>query len=142
MWRASLLLVLSVALSMAACKEATGVGEAKVLGTVEFYGDPLVVTIPDTIAVGATFEVAVRTYGGGCETIGPTETTVRGDTIVVAPYDFTTQGVDVVCTMELKHFHHSVSLSWPTAGDLHVLVRGWVEPAGAERTYPYRVVAQ
>lgn len=142
MRRANLLVALWAVLLVAACKPATGIGEVKVLGTVEFYGDPLVVTIPDTIAVGATFEVTVRTYGGGCETMGPTETTVRGDTILVVPYDFTTRGVDVLCTLELKHFHHSVTLSWPTAGEVHLLVRGWVEPAGVERSYPYRVSSQ
>jgi hypothetical protein len=136
------LLVPIAVLTVAACEHATGVRDVEVLGTVEVYGEPLRATIPDTVSPSTPFDVSISTYGGGCIRKGTTETAVHGDTIIVTPYDLVRFGVDVACTLEFKVLIHSVTLSWPSAGELIVAVHGRVGSDGVERTYPHLVVVR
>lgn len=133
---------LAPALLLVACSDTAGVQQTEVLGTVEFYRDPIVVAVPDTVQRGAPFEVSVATYGGGCMWIGPTKTMIWGNTIVVAPYDSTLVGKDAVCTLELKTFPHTVTLAWPSSGEVTVAIHGLVRPTGVERTYLRTVVVR
>jgi len=140
MQRVRVLIVLTATAVGGACAGALESDEAKVLGTVEFHGDPAVIVVPDTAGVGIGVPVSVRTYGGGCERIGPTEISLEADTTFVEPYDYTKKGVALICTMELKLFNHTTTLSWPTAGRRVVAIRGVVEPSGEVRTYLRTVV--
>ncbi len=133
---------LVAALASAGCTGILDGGESRVLGTVQFYSDPVVIEVPDSVHRAEDFVVTVRTYGGGCERIGPTESETRADTIFVAPYDFTTRGVGTECTAILRLFDHSITLSWPSAGDLTVVIRGMEEPSGQERRYVRRVAVR
>jgi hypothetical protein len=128
-------------LAAAACTGTFDADQSRVLGTVAFYSQPVVVQVPGNVAPGAPFDVRVHTYGGGCERIGPTEAETRGDTIVVSPYDFT-EPAGTPCPDILYTFEHSVTLSWPFAGDLTVVVRGREEPAGVERRYVREVAVR
>lgn len=142
MKRHHLLLLFAPACLVGACGGIMDGGDTRVLGTVEFYNDPVAIAVPEEVAAGVEFSVSVRTYGGGCERMGPTETLKRGDTIFVEPYDFTKAGVATICTRELKLFDHSATLMSPSAGDLTVVIRGMAEPAGSMRTYPHDVVVR
>ena len=114
-------------------------GEALIVGTVAFHGDPVVIEVPDTVVAGVPFTVGVHTYGGGCERMGPTELTVDARSAVVVPYDFTETGDDVACTAILKTFDHEVALRLDVPGEATVTIRGREEPSNTVREYPRRV---
>ena len=114
-------------------------GEALVVGTVAFYGDPVVIDLPDTVDASTPFTVSVRTYGGGCERIGPTEITVAARSAVVVPYDYTRTGADVACTAILNIFEHQVALRLDVPGQATVTIRGREQPSSVVRDYPRQV---
>lgn len=120
---------------LAACAQPAEPGESRVLGVVDFYQDSVVVDVPDTATAGQEVRIMVRTYGGGCERMGPTETQQRGDTVFVTPWDFTVRGPHVACTDILRMFDHTASAAWSHAGQRVVVVRGMEEPAGVERRW-------
>jgi len=128
------------ALSVAACTAVLDIGESRVLGAVQFYGDSVVIEVPETVAASEDFLIKVRTYGGGCERIGLTEVETKVDTVIISPYDFTKRGAGIVCTDVLKIFEHSAMVAWPRVGELTVIIRGIEEPAGTERQYLRRVM--
>jgi len=49
-----------------ACNGILGPEDKSRVGTIVFFGDPVVIEVPDTVQVGVSFEVSVQTYGGGC----------------------------------------------------------------------------
>ncbi|MCK5651658.1 MAG: hypothetical protein KAJ42_09790, partial [Gemmatimonadetes bacterium] len=51
---------------LTACDGILGLGEDKRVGVIAFYSDPVVITVPDSVQAGVSFEVSVLTYGGGC----------------------------------------------------------------------------
>ena len=135
-------LLLALAGLLAACDDPTGPDEVLVVGTVDFYEEPVVIEVPDTVAAGEPFAVGVRTYGGGCERLGPTEVEALEDGVRVTPRDWTTVDPDVACTTELKLFEHEATLTWSTPGEITVRIRGREEPAGVERTFARTVVVR
>jgi len=79
-----------------------------------------------------SFDVAVRTYGGGCVDQGDTEVTISGADAEVRPFDiFVTRAPDnYVCTDILKLFTHRATLRFTQAGPATVRIRGRNEPGG------------
>ena len=112
------------------CDAVLGPREELVVGTVAFYDDPVVIEVPDTVAASVPFMVKVRTYGGGCERLGPTEATVDMLTALVIPYDYTIVDDDGVCTSILKMFSHEVLLQLGVVGEAALTIRGKEEPGG------------
>ena len=100
------------------------------LALIEFYGDPIVLEIPDTVAVGSPFEVTVRTYGGGCIDPGDTELSVAGQAATVRPYDvFVTHlPPNYACTSDLRLYTHRAAVRFDQAGPATVTVHGRVRP--------------
>jgi len=100
------------------------------LALIEFYGDPLVLQVPDTVAVGSPFEVTVRTYGGGCIDEGDTEVSVAGQAATVRPYDVfvTYLPPNYACTSDLKLYTHRALLRFEQVGPATVTVHGRVRP--------------
>lgn len=140
--RAHVPLTVLTTLVAAACSESTGPEDAARLGTVWFYDEPVVVEVPDTARAASPFEVRVRTYGGGCHRMGATATLASGDTLRVTPTDTVTTGPDLACPDILRTFDHRATASWPTPGELTVVVEGWEEPAGRERRLARTVVVR
>lgn len=129
----------AAALLVAACYSPVGVRVEEVVGVVSFFGEPMGIEVPDTVSVDAPFSVAVTTYGGGCEQIGPTEVTVEDRDALVVPFDSTTVGPNVICTDQLKSFRHEALLTLHTAGAATVTIRGRVEPGGQTQDFPRAV---
>ena len=127
---------------LVSCDAVLGPNEELVVGTVAFYNSPIVIELPDTVSASVPFVVRVRTYGGGCERIGPTETTVDELTALVTPYDYTRIGDDVICTMILKRFDHEVLLRLEIVGEGTVTIRGKEEPGGGVFESPHTVWVQ
>ncbi|MFQ6045953.1 MAG: hypothetical protein ACE5PT_06285 [Gemmatimonadales bacterium] len=97
-------------------------------GTIEFYGDPVVVDVPDTITLGTPAMVTVRTYGGGCHRKGFTEVSVDGLTAAIDPYDSLWVGGGG-CPDILLHFEHAVSVELAEPGTATIRVVGRTLPA-------------
>jgi hypothetical protein len=129
--RALLLGTLVLAVS-AGCRLHTDneVRRERQLALIEFYGDPVVLAIPDTVAVGSPFEVTVRTYGGGCIDPGDTEVSLTGQAATVRPYDVfvTDLPPNYVCNDDLRLYTHRATLRFDQRGPATVTVRGRVRP--------------
>lgn len=130
---------LAVGTLLASCGSILGPNEELVIGTVAHYDDPVIIEVPDTVVSSVPFAVTVRTYGGGCERQGPTETSVEGQVTVVTPFDYTPTGDDVACMDILKTFDHEASLELGTKGVATLVVRGRQEPGDVVIDYTFSV---
>lgn len=117
-----------------ACTSITEPEETRVVGSVWFYQQPVVVVVPDTVDAGVPFTVRVHTYGGGCERKGETEAYVRGDSAIVFPFDYTYQGEEYGCEDILKVFEHATTLTFADRGTARVEVHGRAFPENEPRT--------
>ena len=127
------LLLLTLALgSSAGCRLIADneIRRERQLGLIQYYHDPLVVQIPETVAVASPFEVTVRTYGGGCIDQGDTEVSVVGQAAAVRPYDVfvTDLPPNYACTDELRLYTHRAHVRFEQAGPATVTVHGRVRP--------------
>lgn len=80
-----------------------------------FYSDTAQITAPDTAPRGATIQVSVPTFAGGCtRSVARTETTVSGSLIEIRPYNETRRGN--VCTDDLLILTHTVGVRFNQSG--------------------------
>lgn len=131
-----------VLLLAAACYDPLGPREELVIGTVAFYSQPVDIDVPDTVQADVPFAVRVRTYGGGCERIGPTEVTNQDGGALVVPRDFTKTGPGLVCTDVLKSFEHEAQVVLQTPGSATITVRGRVEPDDRIEDFVRQVIVE
>lgn len=111
-----------------------------VMGTIEFYDEPVEVTAPDTVAVGETFTASVRTYGNGCVEEGSTEVQVNELSATVTPFD-RHSGADV-CPAVLRTHEHQATLAFEEVGDAVVTFRGRSVPQGGITSLSRSVVVE
>src|SRR5688572_33064940 len=72
---------------------------------------------PDTVTLNTNFTISVTTYGGGCETKGPTDILRLNDgSAQFRPFDVAETGGDIICGEEIRTFSHSGTLQLNTAG--------------------------
>ena len=92
----------------------------------QFYEDPIVIQVPETVAVASEFEVTVRTYGDGCIDQGDTEVSISGRQASVRPYDhFVTHlPPNYACPDILKVYTHRAVLRFDERGLATVTVHG------------------
>lgn len=96
----------------------------RVLGTVEFYGDPVRVEVPRTAELEQPFVVTVTTYGGGCIEKGETEVKVEALRAEVRPYDYDTTPVNGDCDDELRLHEHTTTLRFEEVGTAEIVFYG------------------
>lgn len=140
--RLSAIQLLVIPFSMACSTSPTEPDETRVIGTVWFYQQDVVIVVPDTVQAGVAFPVTVHTYGGGCERIGETEAYVDGSSAVVFPFDYTYQGSEYGCTDVLKVFRHETTVSFTQPGSARVEVHGRAFPEDEPRTEIRTVVVR
>ena len=126
-------LVLLGVVAGVACSSTTGPGEFKrerQLAVIRFYQDPMLIEVPSVVSRGVDFEVAVRTFGGGCIAQGDTEVSIVGRTAEVRPFDvFVTQlPPNGACTDDLRYYLHRATLRFTEPGMAIVRVRGRAQP--------------
>lgn len=129
-------------LLLLACSSPSGPRERRVIGTIEFFDDPVVISLPDTAAAGEPFTATVRTYGGGCTRKGDTEVDVDGLRANVIPFDIETVGDQVVCPAVLVRFQHSATITFEEPGTGDVIVQGRREPENELFTVERTVVVR
>jgi hypothetical protein len=109
--------------------EANGSGPSeRVFGTIEYYGEPAQMEVPDLVEQGQPFTVTVATYGNGCIEKG--ETKVEALRAVVRPYDYDTTPLGHDCDDMLRTYEHTATLSFEEAGTAEVVFYGLKEGAG------------
>ena len=108
----------------------TEIGRERQPAILRFYGDPLVITMPETVAVATPFEVTVQTYGGGCIDEGDTEVTLSAHAAEVRPYDIfvTYLPPNYACTGDLRLYLHRAILRFEARGSAIVTVHGRARP--------------
>lgn len=80
---------------------------------------------PDTVRVGETFPVTIRTVGlDGCWAPAGEDVTVEELTATVVPFDSTGEREGVACTAALVHLDHEVRLAFGAAGEAVIRVEG------------------
>lgn len=134
------ILALSLLTLVGGCDWIVGPAEGERVGVISFYDEPLVVSLPDTVAAGVPFEVSVLTYGGGCVRQGGTDVTAAAGTHHITPYDVHT-GADT-CTSILNIFEHAVSVTFDDPGAGLIRIHGRQEPEGRPFTVERQVVVR
>jgi hypothetical protein len=111
-------------------EEEEEITRERLIGTIEFYSDPVRIQLPGTVLRGVTFDVTVRTYGGGCIDKGDTEVEVNGLAAQVTPYDIevTHMPAGSVCTADLRFYEHIGEVRFDQSGTATVVVRGRKKP--------------
>lgn len=112
----------------AGCGLATGPLVRDEPALIIFYGDTSAVEVADTVALGTTFDVAVRTFGGGC-TREAARTVARhpaSDVLEIHPVNRTrvASAANAVCTDDLLHIRHAVTVTAAVPGPLLIQVHG------------------
>lgn len=85
---------------------------------------------PDTVTAGATFDVSVRTFGGGCVDPGDTEIAVVGRVVELRPFDIFTTHLPrgFACPDNLALYTHTVSLRIDQTGAATIRAIGRAGP--------------
>jgi hypothetical protein len=119
-YRAVSLLVLLAAIL--ACHDPVGPTKGSRVGVIASHGDPVVITLPDTVEVGESFSVSVRTYGGGCTNLDRTEARSDGMNTDITPYD--AHSGARICPDILKWFDHIATIAVQQPGRAQIRVHG------------------
>lgn len=98
------------------------------------------VEVPDTVQAGASFEVFVVTYGGGCVGTDRTDVTVEGLSVDVRPYDVHSGGE--YCTAVVRMLDHRVTLTLHSTGVAVIRFHGREMPADSVVTVVRPVVVE
>lgn len=94
----------------------------RVFGTIEYYGEPVRVEVPDNVEQGQPF--AVTTYGNGCIEKGGTNVEVEALRAEVRPYDYDTTPLGHDCDDMLRIHEHTATLSFGEAGTAEIIFYG------------------
>lgn len=115
-------LLFSLAMLSACSSSPLSPDNQTLVGITHFHSEPAVADAPDVAVVGVPFEIRIRTYGGGCYSVGPTEVRVNGLSAMVTPYDHHSGGP--ICTHNLQMFDHRASVTINAAGSATIVFRG------------------
>lgn len=112
----------------------------RVFGTIEYYEEPISVTVPETVTVGETFSVTVMTYGGGCIEQGETDVRLEARRAEIRPYDYNVTP-RLPCDTSLHTFEHTATVIFTEVGEAEVVFYGQsVSDDGATNTSATRTV--
>jgi hypothetical protein len=97
-----------------------------VRGAIDFYHDPVVIDVPESVQRGTSFTIRVRTYGDGCTSKARTDVKVEGRRVTVEPMNTEIRGV--ACTQILLSIEHTATVTFDSPGPVQVVVRGRRQP--------------
>lgn len=112
------------------CSSSAMVGpdeDGRVPGTIEFYGDGVRLEMPVIVQAGETFDVRVKTFGGGCTAKGDTEVQMSSARATIRPYDYEPT-TDTVCIEVLVVHTHEAAVRFDRRGPATVTVIGRRRP--------------
>jgi len=132
--------VLTLLGAVSSCEDPGGPKEERRVGVVAYYGDPVVVTAPDTVLAGEPFSVSVRTYGDGCVSKDGTEVQSADLTVDITPYDVHSGAR--FCTDILNMFDHALTLNVAQSGTALLRFHGKQLPGDVSVTEPREVIVK
>jgi len=113
---------------------------------VDVVAPPRVIVVPDTVDLGAPFDVTVFTIGeSGCWSAAGQEVSVSGRVVELRPYDVHS-GAEI-CTLVLGYLRHGAILRLHEEGEWVIRVYGrrvrhgddsWEAPVSVEKTIVVR----
>jgi hypothetical protein len=111
-------------LLVGACLDPTGPQRAEDASILEYETNAITIVRPDTVEIGARFDVNITTYGRGCDQQGNDYLSMPNDsTVFIQPSDlFLLTGES--CDESLQRFDHVVNLLAARLGALQVRVDG------------------
>lgn len=87
--------------------------------------DSISFVAPDTVAINTDFSISTTTFGGTCDTKGPTDVlTLSNGTIDFRPFDITEVSPGKSCPLEIQTFLHTGTLRVSEAGPKTITLRG------------------
>lgn len=122
------------------CDGVVGPDERRQVGVIDFFEQPTVIAVPDTVRAGEDFQVSVRTYGRGCVRQDTTEVAVEGRLAQVVPYDLHSR--DGTCSDVVRAFDHAAVVRFEEAGEAEVRVVGKRLPENAMMVLAHPVVVE
>ena len=138
--KATLLLMASILI--ASCDDILQSDEDRRLGVIAFFGDTAEIELPDTVHPAISFDVAIRTFAGSCDRMGPTKTSGEEDVFVdVKPYDFVYTGPKA-CDDILVTFDHRVNIVMMKPGVVEFRFHGRQLPDGSQMTLFRQVIVR
>jgi hypothetical protein len=104
--------------------DPSGPQRAEDASILEYEDNAIAITRPDTVDIGARFDVNITTYGRGCDQQGTDYLSMPNDsTVFIQPSDlFLLTGES--CNGSLQRFDHVVNLLAARVGALQVRVDG------------------
>lgn len=79
--------------------------------------DSIDFTAPDTVLINTNFSISVTTFGGSCDTKGPTDVlALTNGSTDFRPFTITEVNDDRSCPVETRTFRHTGTLSVSQAG--------------------------
>ncbi len=80
---------------------------------------------PDTVQLNTDFSISVTSFGGSCDTKGPTDVLIfPNGTVEFRPFDVTEVRSDRPCPFEVQSFTHTGTLKLSTAGSRTITLWG------------------
>ena len=87
--------------------------------------DSINFTAPDTVLLNTDFNISVTSFGGSCDTKGPTDVLpLANGTIDFRPFDITDVTPDKPCPLEIHTFTHTGTLKLSVAGPKMITLWG------------------
>lgn len=126
-----LTLCVACAVVLAACDITDLVGhrgDREVALLIIHYGDTARINAPDTVSLGAEFEISFSTFGDGCtQSISPVRATVSRNEVQIRPRDRVFGGG--TCPAILRYLPHTVNVRIDVAGPAVIHIVGEQEGA-------------
>lgn len=119
---ASRLVLFLLAVGSAGCADVFGPDGQERLGRLSYYDLGASVQAPDSVTVGVPFDVAVRTYAGGCIGFGRTQVEYSSGTVDIRPWDVDSGGP--VCTDDISVLEHTAEVIVDAPGTWLIRVHG------------------
>jgi hypothetical protein len=96
-----------------------------------------------TVDHGQPVDVAITTFGTGCDEIGDTQITGQAGEIEIAPRDWYVIPLpNQVCTADIRQFVHTARLTFDQAGSATIRFVGRSEPAGDDITLVAKITVR
>jgi hypothetical protein len=127
MIRAVIAVVLALLLGACAMPLPTETSESRDIGFIRgFNTDDPRISMPDSVARGASFDVTVVSYGNGCVSRHSTQLLLQPSGATVIPFDATKR--HFACPDILLSLEHRATLHFQTPGERRIVFRGRTLP--------------
>ncbi|HEU0012217.1 MAG TPA: hypothetical protein VFQ45_00965 [Longimicrobium sp.] len=134
------LLLAGTAALLGACSLLDEEAYVRYPGALEYYAEPALISVPDSVRVGETFSVNLATYSSDCIERSHTESSQSGLSGWVTPYDINRNLQSKGCGQAMRTHAHTAELRFDKAGTATVRVSGIRVPGQEQIAFQRTVV--